>query len=59
LGDGPKERRAPATLDWLREAVLASVTSPHSKRNYSKAFEEVGKYLSAASQPLARETLLG
>jgi hypothetical protein len=53
----PREDGAPATLDRLREAVLASVTSPHSKRNYPKAFEEVGKYLAAASQPLARETL--
>jgi len=55
----PRENGAPPTLDWLREAVLASVTSPHSKRHYSKAFEEVGKFLTAASQPLARETLLG
>jgi hypothetical protein len=54
-----QEEGAPATLDRLREAVLASVTSPHSKRNYAKAFEEVGKYLAAASQPLARQTLLG
>jgi site-specific recombinase XerD len=54
-----REDDAPATLDRLREAVLASVTSPHSKRNYSKAFEEVGKYLAAASAPLARESLFG
>jgi site-specific recombinase XerD len=53
----PWEEGAPATLDQLREAVLASVTSPHSKRNYSEAFAEVEKYLAAASQPLARETL--
>jgi site-specific recombinase XerD len=53
----PREEGAPATLDWLQEAVLASVTSPHSKRNYAKAFANVGKYLAAASQPLARETL--
>jgi integrase len=55
----PREEGAPATLDRLQEAVLASVTSPHSKRNYAKAFVEVGKYLAAASQPLARETLFG
>jgi hypothetical protein len=53
----PWEDGAPATLDRLRETVLASVTSPHSKRNYAKAFEEVGKYLAAGSQPLTRETL--
>ena len=33
--------------------------SAHSKRNYAKAFEEVGKYLASASRPLARETLFG
>ena len=55
----PREDGTPATLDWLREMVLASVTSPHSKRNYAKAFEELGKFLAAASQPLSRETLLG
>jgi hypothetical protein len=55
----PPKEGAPAPPDRLREAVLASVTSPHSKRNYAKAFEEVGKYLAAASQPLARETLFG
>jgi integrase len=54
-----REDDAPATLDRLQEAVLASVTSPHSKRNYANAFAEVGKYLAAASQPLARETLFG
>jgi site-specific recombinase XerD len=38
--------------------ALSTVTSSNSKRNYAKAYEEVGKYLAAASQPLTRETFL-
>jgi site-specific recombinase XerD len=53
-----REDGTPEALDWLRAMVLASVTSPHSKRNYAKAFAEVGKFLAAANQPLSRATLL-
>jgi integrase len=53
------EDTAPATTDRLREIVLASVTSPHSKRNYAKAFDELERYLAIASQPLALDSFLG
>lgn len=45
-----------APLDWLREMVLAQVASPHSKRNYAKAFDQLGKFL--AGEPLSRASLL-
>jgi hypothetical protein len=45
-------------FDQLSSVVLSSVTSPHSKRNYAKAYEEVRKYLAAARQHLARESRL-
>jgi site-specific recombinase XerD len=47
-----------SSFDRLCTVALSTVTSSHSKRNYAKAYEEVGKYLAAASQPLTRETFL-
>jgi integrase len=54
----PVSAPAPATLDWLREMVLASVPSPHSKRNYARAFDDLGKFLAAIEEPLSRASLL-
>jgi site-specific recombinase XerD len=48
----------PMTLDWLREMVLASVASPHSKRNYARAFNDLGKFLALRGEPLSRASLL-
>jgi len=45
-----------APLDWLRAMVLAQVASPHSKHNYAKAFDQLGKFL--AGEPLSRASLL-
>ena len=49
---------APATLDWLRATVLDRVASPYSKRNYARAFEELGKFLALHGEPLSRASLL-
>ena len=38
--------------------VLASVASPHSKRNYARAFDELGRFLQSIEQPLSRASLL-
>jgi integrase len=54
----PVSAPAPATLDWLREMVLASVPSPHSKRNYARAFDDLGKFLAVIEEPLSRASLL-
>jgi integrase len=54
----PVSASAPATLDWLRKMVLASVASPHSKRNYARAFDDLAKFLSAIEEPLSRASLL-
>jgi integrase len=58
-----RQEGTPATeegsaFDRLCTVALSTVTSSHSKRNYAKAYQEVGKYLAAASQPLTRETFL-
>jgi hypothetical protein len=52
---GTEESR-PKAFVRLCARVLTSVTSPHSKRNYARAYAEVGKYLPAAGQPVTRET---
>ena len=38
--------------------VLASVASPHSKRNYAQAFDDLGKFLAVNQEPLSRASLL-
>jgi site-specific recombinase XerD len=40
----------------LRQRVLDSVVSPHSKRNYAKALDDLFAF--CASRPLSREVLL-
>jgi hypothetical protein len=40
----------------LRKMVLDSVASPHSKRNYAKALDDLFGF--CASRPLSRELLL-
>jgi site-specific recombinase XerD len=57
-GTPATESDQPTAFYRLCTVVLSSVTSPHSKRNYAKAYDKVGKYLAAASQPLTRETFL-
>ncbi|AXC16360.1 phage integrase family protein (plasmid) [Acidisarcina polymorpha] len=49
---------APVTFDWLRAIVLAGVASPYSKRNYSRAFDELGKFLDSIEEPLSRASLV-
>ena len=40
----------------LRKMVLDAVSSPHSKRNYGKALDDLFQF--CASRPLSRELLL-
>jgi integrase len=41
---------------WLRKMVLDTVASPHSKRNYARALDDLFAF--CASRPLSRELLL-
>jgi hypothetical protein len=41
----------------LRKMVLDSVSSPHSRRNYAKALDDLFRF--CASRPLSRELLIG
>ncbi len=41
---------------FARKMVLDSVSSPHSRRNYAKALDDLFRY--CASRPFARELLL-
>ncbi len=43
-------------LAKLKQMVLDSVVSPHSKRNYGRALDDL--FLFAASQPLTRSLLM-
>jgi hypothetical protein len=38
--------------------VLASVASPQSKRNYARAFFDLGKFLALKGEPLSRASLV-
>src|SRR3982750_4736215 len=40
----------------LRKMVLDSVSSPHSRRNYAKALDDLFRF--CASRPLSRELLM-
>jgi integrase len=44
------------TQIWLRKAVLDSCRSPHTRRNYAKALEDLFQF--CASRPLSRSVLL-
>jgi site-specific recombinase XerD len=54
----PAVSSAPASLDWLKEMVLSSVASPHSKRNYAHAFNQLGRFLALKGESLTRASLL-
>ena len=41
----------------LRKMVLDAVASPHSKRNYARALDDLFAF--TASQPLSRSLLMG
>jgi len=47
-----------AAFQELREMVLNSVASEHSKRNYAKALDEVFALCEARQQPLSRALLM-
>src|SRR6202165_379671 len=47
-----------AAFQELREMVLNSVASEHSKRNYAKALDEVFALCEARQQPLSRALLI-
>ena len=47
-----------AAFQELREMVLNSVASDHSKRNYAKALDEVFALCEARQQPLSRALLM-
>src|ERR1700730_17101292 len=47
-----------ASFQELREMVLNSVASDHSKRNYAKALDEVFALCEARQQPLSRALLM-
>jgi hypothetical protein len=53
-----RDNRA-AAFQALREMVLNSVVSEHSKRNYAKALDEVFALCEARKQPLSRALLMG
>ena len=55
--DGAPLDRA-AAFQELREMVLNSVASEHSKRNYAKALDEVFALCEARQQPLSRALLM-
>jgi site-specific recombinase XerD len=48
-----------AAFRELREMVLNSVASEHSKRNYAKALDEVYALCEERKQPLSRALLMG
>jgi len=54
LGQGTAEAFAAAGAAELREMVLNSVVSEHSKRNYAKALDEVFALCEDRKQPLSR-----
>jgi site-specific recombinase XerC len=47
-----------AAFQELREMVLNSVASEHSKRNYAKALDEIFALCEARQQPLSRALLM-
>ncbi len=55
--DGSPLDRA-AAFQELREMVLNSVASEHSKRNYAKALDEIFALCEARQQPLSRALLM-
>ena len=58
LGRGTTEAFAAAGAAELREMVLNSVASEHSKRNYAKALDEVYALCEERKQPLSRALLM-
>src|SRR5260370_21015892 len=54
--ESPLDRAA--AFQELREMVLNSVASEHSKRNYAKALDEVFALCEARRQPLSRALLM-
>ena len=55
-GDSQLDRSA--SIRALREMVLNSVVSKHSKRNYAKALDEVYALCEERKQPLSRALLM-
>jgi len=47
-----------AALAELRKMVLLSVVSPHTRRNYAKAIDELFAYCAERRQPLTRSVLI-
>jgi hypothetical protein len=54
-----REQQAEVTgIAALRQMVLKAVISPHTRRNYAKALDEIFAFSELRKQPLSRDLLM-
>ncbi len=54
----PAVASANSAMAALRQTVLKAVSSPHTRRNYAKALDEVSAFSELREQPLSRDLLM-